>query len=282
MSFDKTVLTQKILCTVVSFILCICLFALAMALALGIASSGAYLQKSVSKSSYAELSFTSLLTELSDLTIPSGLPIDFFDDKLDKSLYSERVYDTFKANMTKSELSYTKEDVTEEFFAWSMEYARAHSDSISSESEEALRQFSSECATRYMRYSNPSSVKYVTSYLTNMPRPLRITVIVSLVIGILCSALLIVLNKNRGFVKYFCFSLTGAALLSGIIPLLLLITKEVRKISLSSPALYSLTVTYIEGILWICVIFSVILLVVTATTLAVSAMLFKRKHKEKT
>ncbi len=274
---DKNTLIRRIICTTVSFILSVCLFALAMCVTFYISCSKKYINFIGQKSNYAALSFDSLSTELADITIPSGLPIDFFDGKLDKVQYNERVFEALNSNVDSISLSYSTDQITDEFYAIAMEYANSQLESVSEETSEALRGFASECSSRYIKYANPSSVKYVLTHLKPLRKPLLIATAIVAVLGIATAVLLAYLCRGKDLLKHLFFSFSGASLMSGVLPTLLLLTNEINRISLTSPALHSLTVTYIEGILFLMVIFAVLLLIPIIVPAAVKLKVFKKK-----
>lgn len=274
---DKNILIRRIICTAVSFILSVCLFAVSMCATLCIACSKEYVSAVGDKSHYAKLSFESLCTELADITIPSGLPIDFFDGKLNEKLYSNRVFEALNANVESAYLSYSTDEITDEFYAIAMEYANSQLESVSEETSTALRGFATECSSRYVKYANPSSVKYVLTHLKPIRKPLLLA---TATVVVLCSAaavLLIFLCRRKDLSKHLMFAFSGAALMSGVLPTLLLLTGEIKRISLTSPALHSLAVTYIEGILLLLLIFAAVLLIPAVVLAAVKLVALKKK-----
>lgn len=278
MKIDKSSFIRTCIVTFVSFILCLCIFALSICTLFTLSLKEKSINYVFKKSDYSLLAFDSLHTDLADLTIPSGLPIDFFKDKLDFTLFNARVQNTLSHNLTGDNLVYSIEQVQKEFFDWSYAYASTETNNMSSEAVDSLQEFSKECAVKYIKYINPSALKYLFTAISVVQRYLVYALIFTSFLTVASGVFLYFLCRHRDFAKYIYFSFIGSALLLGLPSALLIFTEETKKIGLTSPSLYSLTITYIDGLL--SVIFALSLLIFIGLIIFSILRLLIRKRKE--
>ena len=260
---DKNVIFRRCIVSVTAFLFTLLLLA---TLLLGVAEtviSKPYFMKIAELSNYDDLAFESLKEELSNLTIPSGLPEDFFEDKLDKNLFFSRVEKGFAANAKGAALPYSDDEIKEEFYNLAYDFALTQNRVVSDEAKVSLSGFADECAAVYLRYSNPSSVKTVLSFMTPLAKPILVALSASFAVTAAALFLLIRLCRGRDLLKHLFFSFGGASLLLGVFPLLLLITGEIKRISLTSKSLHALAVSFIEGGLVLMLICAALMLILT-------------------
>lgn len=274
---DKGFILRRSLSAITAFILSVSLFAFSIALSLALISSQGYIDYVEKESKYAALSFEQLKVRLSDLTIPSGLPTDFFDSRLQFQLYEERSKNYFDTVARSAPLSFSKEDVIKEFYTLAHDYALTQNRVISDEAKISLQGFAEECSDVYMNFVSPSSVRYVLTVLPSLKSPALYGSVVTAILTLGAAVLLFFLCRNRDAAKHFYFAFSAAALMSGSVPAFLLITREVERVSISSASLHSLTVCFVEGVLWLLVITAAFYALVSAAALSFSHILKKRK-----
>lgn len=257
---NKDVLIRRAICYVVSFFLCLFLFILNLCLVCFTAQNESYVLFAMKQSGYHDKSLETLKTELDDLSIPSGFELGYFASKINTETYNTRVKESFKSNLKGVALPYTTSEISDEFYTMCLEYPALGGEQPNDETAAALRTLSDECAKRYMTYSNPTSVKYIFSLFKTLKKALLIVFIVVLIAISGVSVFLYFLCRGRDLQKHIIFTLSGAALMSFVFPAFLLITGEIRKASLTLPALYWLTVNYAEGLLWVMIVGALLLL----------------------
>ncbi len=277
MKIDRNILIRRSVTTATAFVLSVCLMFSAIIVTALVACDTKYLSLSEEKSRYAEMSLETLKTELQDLTIPGGFPLDFFDSRIDEELYKQRVAESFTASATGTSLSYGIASVKEEFYDIVSSYVLIEDGEIVPEIEEGLWGLADECAKCYVKYSNPSSVKLVAKYFPSAKRMLLIASGAVAILLIASAVFLVYLCKGKDLLKHLIFSFGGAALLSGVLPTVLLFTKEITKVSLTLPALYSFVVTFVEGVLSLLALLAGLFLLVTVVLGTIKLILFKRK-----
>ncbi len=259
---DNQNLTRKCLLAISSFIFSIFLFLLILSGLLYFVCSKAFVNLAVNNGNYIELSYSALQTELEDLTIPSGLPLNFFHDKLSKDTFEKRVKASFAANIDKVEPDFSYDTVKNEFYELAYDYALTQNYAVGDEATEALMGFADECAGSYIRHVNPSSVKYVLGYFKTVKKYIGYAAILSVLFAAAAAFLLFRLAKGNDLKKYTIFALSGDFLFCTVLPVIALISGEIRKIALTSESLYSLTVTFAEGILWFSILIGVLIALV--------------------
>lgn len=276
---DKNILIRRVICAVTAFVLSLCLMCAALITTIYIAAGEKFLSFTEDKSNYAEMSLPTLKTELEDLTIPGGFPIDFFNSRIDEELYKSRVSESFTANINGTPLSYNIESVSQEFYDMTAKYVLEEDGEIAPEVEEGLHGLSLECAKAYVKYSNPSSVKLVVKYFPSVRRVLVYAVIGAAILLIASAVLLAKLCYGRDLLKHLIFAFGGASLLSGLLPAILLFSGEIKKISLTLPALHSFAVTFFEEVLKIPCFISLAFLLVTITLSVIRLIKFIKAEK---
>ncbi len=276
---DKNILIRRTVCAVTAFVLSLCLMCSALIATVFIASDEKFLSFAENKSNYAEMSIVTLKTELEDLTIPGGFPLDFFNSRIDEELYNRRVSESFAANISGAPLSYNIESVSKEFYDMTAKYVLEEDGEIAEVVDEGLHGLSLECAKVYVKYSNPSSVKLVVKYFPSIRRVLLYAVICVAVLLIASAFLLVRLCLGRDLLKHLIFTFGAASLLSGVLPAILLMSGEIKKISLTLPALHSFAVTFFEGVLRIPCLISLAFLLVTVTISVIKLIKFIKANK---
>lgn len=279
MNIDKNTLTRRSICAATAFVLSVSIMLCSLLVTVGIACSKKYVSYIETESDYALLSLQTLKTELADLTIPGGFPLDFFDSRIDEALYKERVAESIVSGTDGSALSYSSDSVANEFYEMTYEYVLAEDGEVLPEVEDGLQGLSKECAKTYIKYSNPASLKLVFKYFPSIK---KLLVYAALIVGVLLIAsavFLYLLCRGHDLLKHLFFSFSAAALLSGALPFWLLVSKEIKKISLTLPALHSFAVCYIEGLLSILSAISAVFLVASAVLAAIKLVTFIKANK---
>ncbi len=274
---DKNYIIRRGLSAAVSFIVSVFAALSVLCVVLLSVCSESFVGYIIKQSNYLEHSYRALQTHLSDLTIPSGLPEDFFESRIDRAIYESRALEAVSCNIEKTEPSFTGEELKNEFYTLAYGYAVEHNYAIGDDSYESLWGFAEECCDSYIKYVNPSSVKYVLGYFGMIKNYSFYALAVAATLTLISSVLLYFLTRGRDFKKHLIFALSADVLFFTLLPFILLISGEIRKVALTSKALYYLTVTYVEGLLWLLLLFGGLFAAAVAA-LAVSKKL-TAKHK---
>ncbi|MBO7217407.1 MAG: hypothetical protein J6V50_01765 [Clostridia bacterium] len=274
---DKNVLSRRIIAAVVSFVLTVSVTALALCAVIGISCSSAFFTQEARRSGYITAATESLLTDLGDVAIPSGLPTDFFETRLGKDILETRILNAFGSHIEGKTPDFSVEEIHAEFYNMLRDYALTQNRVISDESEEALNGFADECTERYLTYANPSSVKLVLTYFPLIRKYIGFGAAVSALLAATSAALLFFLCRKKDLGKHLYFSFSATALLLGVIPAIILISKEVQKIAITGKALYSLIVGFFEGILTLAVIFAAFFLLLALSLILIKFIISKKQ-----
>lgn len=251
---------------IVSFLLsalvCLGVFCAATLTDILIFSSPSFIRTCAEKSGYTELAVAQLTDELNDLAIPSGLPDDFFTDKIDEKDFVSPFY-TCLDNLTSGNNDYTLnvDEFKTEVYNLVSDYSKNEVGDFSSEVEKDIQRFSEECSNIYLSYINPSLTSYLFELLTSAKTYLILALIFSVIFTFGVGAFLFKVNNKSDFLKYCFTSLCGASLTLGVIPAYIIIANEISKVSISSKSLYAITTTLAEEFLWVMIISAIILFV---------------------
>lgn len=220
--------------------------------------------------------------DLNDLAIPSGLPQNFFDEKLtDKDLleFEERLFSKVSSSISQKEYAARTEAIKLKFKSLIEDYAKEVLVSGDSVSDEAISVFVNECSTTYLQYLSPSLFQLTLKYFAPI---LKIIKIISIVTFFLLLAVFIFLFKLSSIKKmcFYCFSsFMASGLILGIIPSYLLITKSMSKINISLASLYNFVSSYLSSCLTVFVITSGILILLSIMFLILEFIPFNAKKQ---
>lgn len=268
---------------IVSFILslfvCLGLFFTAVLVDILIFSSPSFISNSAKKSDYTQFAVVQITEELNDLAIPSGLPEDFFTDKINKNSFSKLFYNCLN-NQAEGNKDYTLnvDEFKNEVHTRVTDYSKNEGGELTSEVEKDIELFSQECSKIYLSYVNPSLISYLLEVLVSVKKYLIIALAISIAFTLAIGMFLFKLNHKGAFFKYLFCACSGASLTLGVIPICLIATNEIAKISISSKSLYAITTTMAEQLLWVMIISAAVLLFVSFIFLGIKIfrLIFKR------
>lgn len=255
---------------ILSLLICLGLFFTAICADLLIFSNPSFLLSCAEKSNYSKFAVSQITEELNDLAIPSGLPKNFFTDKIDEISFSKLFYNGID-NQAKGNKNYTLnvDKFKKEVHARVTEYSQNEGGGLTSEVEKDIERFSQECSNIYLSYANPSLINYIFDILVSVKKYLWIALAISFAFTLVVGIFLFKLNHKGAFLKNCFCSCCGAALTLGIVPIYLIATNEIARISISSKSLYAITTTMAEQFLWIMIISAAVLLFVSLIFLGV-------------
>lgn len=251
---------RTIVCVVLSFFICLGVFAITICADLLVVSSPNFAVSAAQKSNYSKYAVNQLTEELNDLAIPSGLPENFFTGKIDEdefnTLFFTVLENTIRAN---KDYKLSLEDFNTQVLNMVTEYSKNEVGDFSENVEKDIVRFANECENIYLSYINPSLLSYSLTVLNSSRKYVNIALVLSAVFVLIIGIVLFRLNYVSSFIKY-CFTIFGgAALAAGVIPAYLLATNEISRISISSKSLYAVVTTYAQQILWVILISAIIL-----------------------
>jgi len=195
--------------------------------------------------------------DLNDLSIPAGLPSDFFDEKLNdaelnefENLLTLKLTSVIKGKQFKVDVDAIKS----KFQGYVDEYASEHFGLADTVSSKAVTQFINECTTTYLEYLNPTVFQFL---FNNFAKLGKIVVIAAIALSIIVLAVFILLFKlcsNKNFCKYMFLTLSSGGLILGAVPSYLLLTDELSKIGITQKSLHSFIYRFSSDLLTMLVI----------------------------
>ena len=258
---------RAIISFVLSFFICLGVFATTLTAGMLYFIKENTVIKCVENSDYTALAIIDMTNELNELAIPSGLPENFFDGKVDSKAFNELFYISLKNTLAKNEtFSLSIENFKKEIAISVTEYTKSEVETITSETEKDIADFSEECGNIYLSYINPSLLSYILNLLGSVGKYAVWANAISVVFALICVFVLFKLNTTKSFFMYLFASFMGAALTAGVIPGFLLITNELSRIGITSKSLFAVVTGLGNGFLTT--------LVVAAAVLAAIALVF--------
>lgn len=268
-----------IVSVILSFVLSIGVFVTAITSSALYSLNKDFVVRTVRSSKYTELAITELTDKLNDLAIPSGLNEDFFTGEIDKDYFEKLFYECLENSINKNteysvDISVFEQTVFGEVF----EYATEQAVELSSETTNSLKEFSTECANILLTFVNPPILNYILPLVKTVSKYISWVVAAGVVLTVSTAIFLFKLNSLCNFRKYCFAALMGGYLTCSVIPAYLLITKEIYKVSISSPSLYAIVTGYANSFLVNILIFAAPLLIVALIILffQIKGLIFRR------
>ena len=251
---------RTIFSVLLSFFICLGLFGAAICADLLWVSNPKFAISALEESNYSNYAVEQLTEELNDLSVPSGLPEDFFTGKIDSQEF-HNLFLTVAENTVTANTSY-KLDLkafNTQVLNMVVDYSKNEVGDYSENVDKDIVRFANECENVYLSYINPSLLSYVLTLLNSSRKYVNIALVISAAFILICGVVLFKLNRIGGFIKYCFTAFGGATLAVGVLPAYLLATNEVARISISSKSLYAATTTFVQQCLWVLLVSAIIL-----------------------
>jgi len=256
-SIKDSSLLRNLLSTSISFIQCLLVALLAACVVVCFALTPKFAVKNIKSSNYSSFALAEMTEDLNDLSIPAGLPSDFFDEKLNdaelnefENLLTLKLTSVIKGKQFKVDVDAIKS----KFQGYVDEYASEHFGLADTVSSKAVTQFINECTTTYLEYLNPTVFQFL---FNNFAKLGKIVVIAAIALSIIVLAVFILLFKlcsNKNFCKYMFLTLSSGGLILGAVPSYLLLTDELSKIGITQKSLHSFIYRFSSDLLTMLVI----------------------------
>ena len=276
----KSALRSSI-CISISFVQALFVAILAILISLLIVLTSQFTVEKIEKSNFSDLAFAEMTEDLNDLSIPAGLPHDFFNDKLSKTDFKELLISKVNASIRNEDFTVNVEKIRSDIKRPVEQYIIDTLGTSEPVWDEALTQFENECTTTYLEYLSPTSFELIFSNFSKIFPIIKIATFVLSVIILGLFAFLYKLNSSENFFK-FCFTIfAGAGLICSVLPLYLLITDEISRVGIGALSLYSFVKVFLTDFLWLFVNFGVLLIIISFIFLGVEIIISLRKQKAK-
>ena len=268
-----------IVSVILSFVLSVGLFVTTIASSTLYSLNKDFVISTAKSSGYAKLAIEELTDKLNDLAIPSGLSEDFFTEKIDKDYFEKLFYECLKNGIEKN-ADYSIDILVfeQKVFDEVCEYATEQAGELSSETINSLKAFSTECASIFLTFVNPPLLNYVLPLIKTVSKYVAWVVAAGIILSFISAFSLFRFNNPHSFRKYCFTALVGGYLTCSVIPAYLLITKEISKISISSPSLYAVVTSYANSFLTNILVFAALLIIAALIILffQIKGLIFRR------
>ena len=263
MTDKNKLILKRIIAIFVSFILAFALACLGLCGTAKLISSPDFVQNIINKTNYIGYAEEEIKEGLCDLAIPSGLPADFFSDKISSDTVSKLVMATvtkeFSHNGTAVDTAFLKEDFKKEITLWADENFVSIDDATTS----AITLLTDECYQVVLRYANPEIFRYLGRLTVALSKVSLLGIIFTL---FLCAFGLFFLSRLCEKKRFFFFvfvSFCSGGLLIGLIPLILLATNKISSIAILSKSLYAFICGFANSALTLLVLFGILFILIS-------------------
>lgn len=261
----------------VSAITAVFIFLFCCSVAIGVLSSKSYIKSSVKTTDYIAISAEELKEDMISLAIPSGLPDNFFDDKINNAALLKLNNNCIDNAYDKGAFSIDAANITQYHIDIFKEYAE--SGALASDTDvtdESLNYLAELCTEKYKKTAANSVFKYLSFYAAKINKFMPFAIIGTLLFSVFCVVFLLKLSKSQNDKRYIYYALCGSGIMTALIPSIVLLGGFIKKISISSRAMHLFIISFVNNILLILVILGIILI-----ALAVFFLLFKNKNEKK-
>ena len=240
---------KKIIDILLSFFMAFIIFAAAISATGCIATSSPFVKAAVSVSNYKENIETELSDSLKSIAIPSGLPEDFFDDKIKSEYIDKVVNESIEAAIAKKEYAMPIDELEELIYNDIVVYAQNNGTELDEEAMEMLHNTAEHAATFYKNYTY--NIYYrALKHIGGISYKLGIAFIVLCVV---LAFMIYLLNKKTEL----CYGLCGGGVML-LLPTIFMINGSAYKWGIMSKGLLGFVNTYITGIFILMILFGVI------------------------
>ena len=245
-------------------------------LAVGIMTSKWYIQHTVSSTNYIDNSALELKESMISLAIPSGLPENFFDDKINtealKNLNAASIDNAYDNGKFSVDTKGIKEYHVALFNTYATSGALASDVDVT---EESIGYLAELCTEKYEKTAANSVFKYLAFYSAKINRLAPFGIIGIGVFAALCILFMLKLSKAQNDKSFLYYSICGGGIMTALAPITILIGKFVNKISISSRAMHTFLTAFVNNILIIMAVLGAIIILV-----AVFVLLFEKKAEK--
>lgn len=201
----------------------------------------------------AEQALGEMREALDALTIPSGLPENFFADKLNVELVESSLTRVVTAAYDGADtVPVDQAQLKQLFYDEFQEYLRANPVVLEA-TEEALLFLADTCTNAILPYLNPLLMREAATVLGMVHPPLQWGCVALAVLAVLAAALLLGISKTgMQRVAYIEIAVAMAGLLLFPLPAYALRTGLVQRVGLLSPSQHTFVTRYLEALLTRC------------------------------
>ena len=262
---------RKIISIVFSFLISMLLFLTICLIVVRITvlNTDYMLDKLGSSNYYHQLS-NEIEEQYAYISASSGIEESAFDGMVDTALLKQHVNSVFeniyKGSTEKVNTSAVSKDLYNKFLG----YAEKNGYTVDDATSEALQYLADECQAVYDTYVNIPYINTISPFFVKMVKPVNITILALSAVIILMAVIIFVINRWRHrAVRAYIYALSGSFLMVLVLPLAVFLSGKINHIAITSKALYGLTVDFVEGILAMFFIISILLLVFVLVLLLV-------------
>ena len=246
---------RTVLQFILSFLLGLTLTACLLGLAALPSTSESYLKKQVD-SEFLEQSLEAAREKLISLAIPSGLPENFFQDKLDTETFRSSLLSVIEQSYAQKSVVIDTDSLRQTLDGYFREYLAAQTGEDALEAtEDGIAYLVDSCVETLTPFLNPLLIREITGIMGKVHTPVIIATVGCAALSILIAVFLLSISKTATQkLAYPRLSLLMSALLLIPIPAYLLATNEVKRIGILSKPLHTFVSQFIESLLIHCLI----------------------------
>ncbi len=155
------------------------------------------------------------------------------------------VHQVFTGTVQPVDTSYLTENLEQSFFEYAQEQGKEIAD------ENAVAYLAETCMDTYSDYVNLPYAGQVSNLIVQYSPPVQMLSFLLFAVILVLAVFLFVINrwKHRA-IRFYIYAFSGAGLMSLALPIGVLLSNKIDKISLASPSFYDFAVSYLHGIVY--------------------------------
>ncbi len=251
-----------ILSSVVAFVLSVLIALSLLSGVLATATTKEYILYMVNASGYNEKSVSHLQTKLGDLAIPSGLPEDFFDDKINVDTLKKLTRDCIEANFAGDSFTPDTASLKAEIILSFKQYAKENElIDASAITDESLDYLASSCVQEYINISCTPVFRLLALYCGRINKYIWYAFTGILSISVIGFFSLHKISKSTEKSRYFkYFSLCAGGIMISVLPAVILSGRYVQKIGIGEEFVRAFISRFTDTALIGCLVLGIILI----------------------
>ncbi|MGY3766735.1 hypothetical protein ACWOAH_09450 [Vagococcus vulneris] len=230
--------------------------------------SSNFLIASAEKSNYYSELSKDIKTNIQDLGMGSGIPKDVIQTPVSQEQIKVDVNSYIKHAFNGAQVLGDKEAFKKNLTTNVTAYAEKRDSTISETEKQNIQKFAD---TAYANYTEYVEIPFLPAFGQKV-QVFKANSLIFKIILISCLVLLLILlwyllhTWIHRLLRYLSYVFSGSALILGVIPLIILISRIIDHISITSKPLYDLTTSFLKGSLMHFVVVSMVFLVISVVS----------------
>ena len=239
---------RKIVSLVLSYLLSLVMLAIFIVIGIfaGVFNDDVILER-LNRSNYYANIYRTISNNVDSIILPTGLDSSVLDGVITERMVYIGAKKTIEGAIKGETVSIDTIQIKNRLQENILEYVEENNIAFSKEQQEGMEILSAEVSKEYIRMMNFSFIKYYTSYKAQFLTTAKFMIILLLVFAamIIVAILALYRYKHQG-IRYIAYSVLAASLMVSIVPVIILVSENYRKLNVTPKYFYEFMVSYLQ------------------------------------